>query len=119
MEKKVLEYVKNETENLLKAPSACKEVKEMATKWKNSIGGADELLVAKEYIKELEEDIEGIDDLVAFACSPVAEKVFGKEGAEGFKAHALELKKSGAKYCDCPACTACYNILSKKDEILK
>ena len=33
--------------------------------------------------------------------------------------HAQEIKKNGAKYCDCPACTACAAILAKKAELLK
>jgi len=32
-------------------------------------------------------------------------------------AHAKEIKAKGAKYCDCPACTACAAILAKKAEM--
>lgn len=118
MNKETLDYVVSETNALLKAPSACKEVKEAAGKWLESLGKENELEETKAYIKELEEDVEGIDDLLAFASSPMAEQIFGKERAESFLNHAKELKASGAKYCDCPACTACANILSKKEEIL-
>lgn len=118
MNNEVLEYVKKQTNDLIAAPSACKEVKEAAEKWLNAIGAENERAETLSYIKELEEDIEPIDGLLEFASSPVAEKVFGKEGAVKFLEHAKELKASGAKYCDCPACKACENILSKKEELL-
>ncbi len=118
MNKEVLEYVKEQSNALLTAHSACPEVKEAARKWLEAVGTENEKAETIAYLKELEEDIEPIDGLLAFASSPVAEKVFGKEGAEKFLEHAKELKASGAKYCDCPACKACENILSKKEELL-
>ena len=71
-----------------------------------------------ELLKELEEDIEPIDDLVAFTESDTAVRLFGEERAKQFAVHARELKASGAKYCDCPACAACAAILEKKGELL-
>ena len=118
IKKEVLDYVVKETNALINAGSCCKEAKEAAEKWLKAIGTPDEAAETERYIKELEEDIEGIDDLVAFASSPLATQIFGEEKAKAFLAHAEELKKSGAKYCDCPACTACANILSKKTELL-
>ena len=107
MKKEVLDYVINETNALINAGSTCKEAKEAAEKWLKAVGTPDEAAETERYIKELEEDIEGIDDLVAFASSPLAVQIFGEEKAKAFLAHAEELKASGAKYCDCPACTAC------------
>ena len=45
-------------------------------------------------------------------------KVFG-ERAKDVLAHAESIKAAGAKFCDCPACTAVAAILTKKDEMLK
>lgn len=118
MKKEVLNYVINETNALINAGSCCKEAKEAAEKWLKAVGTPDEAAETERYIKELEEDIEGIDDLIAFASSPLAVRIFGEEKAKEFLAHAKELKKNGAKYCDCPACAACANILSKKSELL-
>ena len=119
MKKEVLNYVIKETNALINAGSCCKEAKEAAEKWLKAVGTPDEAAETERYIKELEEDIEPIDDLVAFANSPLCEQLFGKDRAEGFRAHARELKESGAKYCDCPACAACADILALKSEILK
>lgn len=46
-------------------------------------------------------------------------QVFGADDAKKILAHAEEIKASGAKYCDCPACAACEALLNKKAEILK
>lgn len=95
--------IKELTQDLLQAPSACKEVKEAATA----------------YVKELEADIMPIDGLISFAGSDMGAQVFGADDAKKILAHAEEIKASGAKYCDCPACAACEALLNKKAEILK
>lgn len=99
-----------EVKNLIAAPSCCAEAKAAAEKWLAAVGTDNEAEETKNLVAELEEDIEPIDDLLAFASSPVCADIFGDKAA-GFLAHAKELKASGAKYCDCPACTACANIL--------
>lgn len=119
MNKEILEKVISETNALIAAGSVCKEAKEAAESFLKSVGTSAEKEETAKYIKELEEDIEPIDDLVAFANSPLCEQLFGKDRAEGFRAHARELKESGAKHCDCPACAACADILALKSEILK
>lgn len=118
MDKKTLDYVIEQTNALIASPTCCKEAREAAEKWLKAVGTANEKEETVKYIKELEEDIEGIDDLIEFASSPLAVKLFGEEKAKGFSAHAEDLKKSGAKYCDCPACVACANILEHKKELL-
>ena len=105
------------TEDLLAAPSACKEIKDAAQNYLNAVGTEKESEVAKAYVDELEADIMPIDGLIAFAGSDMGAKVFG-DAAKGVLAHAEEIKAAGAKYCDCPACAACEAILAKKDEIL-
>lgn len=107
------------TEDLLAAPSACAEVKETAQNYLDAIGSENEAAAAKTFVAELEEDIMPIDGLIAFAESDMGAKVFGEEGAKNILIHAKEIKSNGAKYCDCPACAACEALLEKKDEILK
>ena len=102
--------------DLIAAPSCCTSLKVKAQEW---IDNPNDKVIAKEFIDELEGDITNIDSLVAFANSPVPAKIFGEEGAKKFAAHANELKASGAKYCDCAACTAGLKILESKDIILK
>ena len=106
-------------QKMIAAPSCYAGLREKAQIWIDSIDTDKESKAAKDLIEETKADITGIDDLVAFAHSDHAVEIFGKEGAKGFAAHADELKKSGAKYCDCPACVAGLEILKHEDLILK
>ena len=105
------------TEDLLNAPSACKEIKAAAQTYLDSMGTEKQETAAKAYIAELEADIMPIDGLIAFAGSDTGAKVFGKEGAKNILIHAKERKDAGEKYCDCPACAACEALLKRKEEL--
>lgn len=107
------------TEDLLAAPSACAEVKETAQAYLDAIGTEKEAATAKTFVAELEEDIMPLDGLIAFAESDMGAKVFGEEGAKNILIHAKDRKAAGEKYCDCPACAACEALLNQKDQILK
>lgn len=107
------------TEDLLAAPSACKEIKNAAQNYLNAVGTEKESEVSKAYVDELEADIMPIDGLIAFAESDMGAKVFGEEGAKNILIHAKDRKAAGEKYCDCSACAACEALLNKKSEILK
>lgn len=117
MNENVKNYVIEQTRALINAGSVCKEAKAAAEKWLEAVGTPDEKAETENYIKELKEDIETIDELLAFVHSPLCVQLFGDK-AQAFIDHAEQLKKDGAKYCDCPACTACANILSKEKEML-
>ena len=82
------------TEDLLAAPSACAEVKETAQNYLDAIGGENEAAAAKTFVAELEEDIMPIDGLIAFAESDMGAKVFGEEGAKNILIHAKEIKSN-------------------------
>ena len=112
------EYIIEKAKELIAAHSCCAEAKEAAQNWLDAIGTPDEAQAAKKLIAELEEDVEPIDDLIAFGKSDRCAQIFGAEGAAGLLAHAQELKAAGAKYCDCPACAAAAAILEKKDALL-
>ena len=118
MEKALLDFVTAKTQDLLAAPSACQEVKAAATAWLAAVGTEKEAEETAKYIAELEADIMPIDGLTAFGQTELALSIFGAEGVKALQAHAQELKASGAKYCDCPACAACKAILDKKAEML-
>ena len=118
MEKALLDFVTAKTNDLLAAPSACQEVKAAATAWLAAVGTEKEAEETAKYIAELETDIMPIDGLIAFGQTELALQIFGAEGVKGLQAHAQELKDSGAKYCDCPACAACKAILDRKAEML-
>ncbi|MEE1230795.1 MAG: molecular chaperone Hsp90 [Phascolarctobacterium sp.] len=118
MEKALLDFVTAKTNDLLAAPSACQEVKAAATAWLAAVGTEKEAEETAKYIAELETDIMPIDGLIAFGQTELALQIFGAEGVKKLQAHAQELKDSGAKYCDCPACAACKAILDRKAEML-
>lgn len=115
MSKTILEL----TEELLAAPSACAELKEVAQSYLASVGTADEASDAPKFIAALEESIMPIGGLIAFAESDMGTQVFGDDGAKKILAHAKDIEAAGAKYCDCPACAACEALLKRKDEIVK
>ena len=107
------------TEDLLAAPSACKEIKDAAQNYLDAVGTKKEADTAKAFVAEMEADIMPIDGLISFAESDMGAKVFGADGVKNVLLHAKERKAAGEKYCDCPACAACEALLAKKDEILK
>ena len=103
---------------LAAAYSCCSELKAAVKVYFDAAGTADEKSATQNLLAEIEEDITPIDNLVAFAHSQHAIDVFGVEGQKNFAAHADELKASGAKYCDCPACKLGLEILENKAVLL-
>ena len=118
MNKDVLSYVVEKTKELINAPTCSAETKEAAQSWLDAVGTEREADETKTYIAELEADIMPIDNLIAFAESDHGSQVFGTDKAKEVAVHAKDIKSSGAKYCDCPACAAVEAILKKKAEIL-
>jgi predicted GNAT family acetyltransferase len=117
MEKEVEDFIIEKSNELLAAPMSCPEAKAAAKKWLAAVGTKKEEKATAAYFKELKEDVTSIDDLCGFAASPYAEEEFGKEGAAKFLAHAKAIKAAGAKYCDCPACSAAAAILSREKDV--
>lgn len=116
--KDVLDYVMEKTQDLIHSPSCCKEAKDAAQAWLAAVGTEQEAEATKAYIAELEADIIPIDGLISFLNSEHAAELFGEEKAKLMEAHGREIKAAGAKYCDCPACTAVAAILEKKAELM-
>lgn len=117
MDKDVLSYVVEKTQELIDAPTCNSETRASAQAWLAAVGTEAEAAATKKYVAELEADIMPIDQLIGFAESEGGAQVFGAE-AKHVAAHAREIKSNGAKYCDCPACAAVEAILAKKDLIL-
>ena len=103
---------------MAEAYSCCPELKAAVQAYFDALGTPDEKSAAQNLLAELEEDITPIDNLVTFAHSQHAVDIFGVEAQKKFAAHADELKTSGAKYCDCPACTRALEILENKAVLL-
>ncbi|MDY4109749.1 MAG: molecular chaperone Hsp90 [Eubacterium sp.] len=104
---------------ILNAESACKELKEAAQKFIDSIGTADEAARAEELVKECEEDVSRCEDVCAFMKTEDAKKVFGAEVAANIYAHEHELLEKGVEFCDCSGCTAGKRVLENKELFLK
>lgn len=110
-------YLTEQVNALKNAPSCCSEAKAVCREWLDAVGTDKEAETTKKLFAEVEADIMPVDTLIAFAGSEAGEKVFGAEMAKNVLAHAEEIKKNGAKFCDCPACTACAAIIAKKVEL--
>ena len=119
MEKDVCKEIIAQTHELVCAPTCCGELKAAAQAWLDALGTEREAEETAKYVRELEEDIMPIDELIGFAQSEAGAQLFGAEAAKNIAAHAKEIKASGARYCDCPACAAAEAILAKKDLLLK
>ena len=119
MDAKLKEMIVEKTKELIEAPTCSAETKEEAMRWLDSVDTDSEKSETESYIKELEEDIMPIDQLIAFAGSDAGKDYFGAEEAAGIEAHGKEIKEAGGRYCDCPACLKVKEILDHKDEMLK
>ena len=118
MEKELLNYVSEKSHELMNSASCCAEAKAAAKAWLEAAGTDREAEATRQYLKELEADIVTAEGLEAFAESEAGIKVFGDKAGQ-IAAHAREIRAAGAKYCDCPACTAVAAILENKDEMLR
>lgn len=98
--------------------TCCPELKRAVHSYLIALGKPSEKIAAKNLIAEIEEDLVPIDELLTFARSAHAIQILGKEGTRKLLVHANELKASGAKYCDCPACTPAAEILQYKELLL-
>ena len=117
MEKKLLNFVTEKTNDLVQAPMCYSGLRTVAQNWLKAVGTANEAEATKKYIAELEADVETVDQVIQFASSAKAVEICGADGAKSLLAHVKEIKAAGAKYCDCPACTAGAAILEKKSEL--
>ena len=78
-----------------------------------------EQIAANNLITVLEEEVVDIDELIKNSQDTEhTVKYFGVEGAKLFAANAAALKASGAKYCNCFACTTALEILDNKNVLL-
>ncbi len=119
MENNLRMEIEAKTKELIAAPTCSSETKEAAERWLKALGTEGEKAETEAYIRELEEDIMPIEQLIAFAGSDAGKKYFGADTAGEIESHAKEIQAAGGKYCDCPACLAVKYILDKKEEILK
>ena len=102
---------------LLDAPQSNPTVKEFAQSWLDAEGTEKQAELTKQLVSVAEQNIALIDETIGFAGSELATQILGEEGAANLLQHAKDIKAEGAKFCDCPSCTAAKNIIDLKAEI--
>lgn len=101
------------------SPSCYPDLKEIIQVYLNSLGTANEKFVVQRLLDEIKEDIVTIEQLLIFAHSNSAIERLGAANAKLFAANADALKRSGAKYCNCLACTIGLEVLEHKELLLE
>lgn len=110
MDAKTVEFVTAKTHDLMAAPSCNPTLKTAAQTW---LDAADKDAAAPAYIEALKQGVSTIDELLDFAASEHAVQIMGADAAKQLLAHAKDIQAKGAKFCDCPVCTADLAILRK------
>ena len=95
------------------SPSCYPDLKQVTKVYFDAL--TNEQVAAKNLVAEMNEDIMTVDELVEEAHSEMVFKKFGAETAKKFAANADALKASGAKYCNCLACTLALEILDNQE----
>ena len=108
MDAKTVEFVTAKTHDLMAAPSCNPTLKTAA---QTGLDAADKDAAAPAYIEALKQGVSTIDELLNFAASEHAVQIMGADAAKQLLAHAKNIQAKGAKFCDCPACTADLAIL--------
>lgn len=103
---------------LAASPSCYSELKLEIERYLDTLGTPGEQLAAENLLDEIKRDVVPVQQLIIFAHSNHAIEAFGREGAKKFLANAEALRRRGAKYCNCKACTLGLEILDNKDVLL-
>ena len=119
MNPEVIKEIEIKTRELIEAPTCSQETKESATRWLKALGTDALESETKVYFEALAEDIMPIEQLIDFASSEQGVAYFGADVAARIAEHAVNIKATGAQYCDCPACAIVEEILAQKEEMLK
>lgn len=118
MNQETRDFIKQQTEKLVAAPSCYAGLKEVASEWLAAAGTDKEQEASARYVAQLEGDVLPIEALIDFASSEHGIEIFGAEGAKTTLEAAKAAKEKGEKHCICDACQAGAAILARKSEIL-
>lgn len=118
MNQNAKEFVIEKSRELMESPACCPEAKAAAQAWLDALGTPKEADETKKYFTELEEDLEPIDELIAFLHSDNAKQYFEGNALAELIEHTNGRKAAGEQFCDCPACAAAAEILAKKSELV-
>lgn len=116
MEKETFDYVAQRANILETAGSSTQVTKDAAAAWKAAVAADNSDAAVEKATKELLDILEGrpttIDGVIAFAKGAAVE-MLGADAAAKMLAEQEERKAAGAKYCNCPSCTAASELLAK------
>ena len=116
MEKELFDYVAKRAEVLATNDASTQVTKDAAAAWKAAVAADAGDEAVKAATDKLLDVLEGrpttIDGVIAFAEGP-AKQLMGEEVAAAMLAEQLKRKEAGAKYCNCPSCTAASELLAK------
>ena len=116
MDKELFDFVKARVDVLAVSDTSTQVTKDAANAWKTAVASDNSDSAVKAATDTLLDVLEGrpttIDGVIAFAKGPAVE-MMGKEAAADFLAMQEKRKAEGAKYCNCEACSAACELLSK------
>ena len=114
MDKELFDFVAERVDVLATSDASTQVTKDAANAWKEAVA-ADEG-AADNATKTLLDVLEGrpttIDGVIAFAEGP-AKELMGEQAAADMLAAQKARKEQGAKWCNCPSCTAATETLAK------
>ena len=116
MDKETFGYVAERADVLETSYASTQVTKDAATAWKKAVAADNSDTAVEEATKQLLDILEGrpttIDGVIAFAKGAAVE-MMGAEAAAKMLEEQEQRKAAGAKYCNCPACTAASELLAK------
>lgn len=116
MEKELMDYIAERVDILSTADTSTQVTKDAALAWKEAVATDNSDAAVEKATTTLLDILEGrpttIDGVIAFLEGP-AKEIFGEEDAVKRLADQYKRKEAGAKWCDCPSCTAATEILAK------
>ena len=116
MDKDTFDYVAKRVDILIDSDASTSVTKAAARTWKDAVAAdmSDEnvKIATDDLLNTLSGRPTPIDGVIAFLEGPALE-IIGKEAAASSLTMQKKRKEEGAKYCDCEACTAALEILSK------
>ena len=116
MEKELMDYIAERVDILSTADTSTQVTKDAALAWKEAVATDNSDAAVKKATTTLLDILEGrpttINGVIAFLEGP-AKEIFGEEDAAKRLADQHKRKEAGAKWCDCPSCTAATEILAK------
>ena len=116
MEKELMDYIAKRVDILSTADTSTQVTKDAALAWKEAVATDNSDAAVEKATTTLLDILEGrpttIDGVIAFLEGP-AKEIFGEEDAAKRLADQRKRKEAGAKWCDCPSCTAATEILAK------